>query len=351
MLLTTCTKGHRMLNEENENLKKLLLITTGGTIASVDMGEGLTPGIQGSNLLEYVPSLTTNYEIDIKNIMNIDSTDLVISDWKTIRNTVVDNYDNYDAFVITHGTDSLSYTAAALSYLIQNLTKTVVITGSQYSIGYEITDGTKNLYDACLFAAKNTIPGVYVVFNSKVILGTRAKKVRSMDYAGFESINYPTIANIYADTIRYNILCTKSEGEFKVYDKLSDDICIIKIFPGITEEYFDRATANNRAIIVECFGVAGIPNRLLDSIARALDKDKIIVVCTQALFDGSNLDTYTAGHFLHSNKGVLESWDMTIEATYAKLSYLLGNFETVEDITREFYKPINFDINIENTIG
>lgn len=332
-------------------MKKLLLITTGGTIASVDLGEGLAPGIQGSSLLKYVPSLNEDYDIDVKNIMNIDSTDLIISDWKIIRNTVVDNYDKYDAFVITHGTDSLSYTAAALSYLIQNSTKTIVITGSQYSIGNEVTDGTKNLYDACLYAANNTIPGVYVVFNSKVILGTRAKKVRSMDYDGFESINYPTFANIYGDTIRYNILCADSDGELDIYENLSNDICIIKIFPGITEEYFERAIAYNRAIIIECFGVGGIPNRLLHAIERALNQDKIIIVCTQALFNGSNLDTYTAGHILSSSRGILESWDMTIEATYAKMSYLLGKYTSVDDITREFYKPINFDINIENTIG
>ncbi|HBD65112.1 MAG TPA: L-asparaginase 1, partial [Clostridiales bacterium] len=176
--------------------KNILLIATGGTIASKKTEDGLAPQITSEELLGYVPEIKEFCNVETIQLLNIDSTNIQPEYWVLMTEAIESNYDKYDGFVISHGTDTMSYTSAALSYLIQNLDKPVIITGAQKPINADITDAKKNLLDSFRFAAEKDVRGVYLVFDGKAIVGTRARKVKSKSYSAFESINFPVAAII-----------------------------------------------------------------------------------------------------------------------------------------------------------
>ncbi|MEG1290990.1 MAG: asparaginase, partial [Lachnospiraceae bacterium] len=159
--------------------RKILLIATGGTIASQKADHGLVPLICADKILNYIPDVWNICRPTAIQICNIDSTNIEPKHWKLLAQTIEEQYDKYDGFVIAHGTDTMAYTAAALSYMIQNSKKPIVLTGSQKSIDVEITDAKSNLMDSFLYASDEMSQGVQIVFGGKVIAGTRAKKIRS----------------------------------------------------------------------------------------------------------------------------------------------------------------------------
>ena len=173
-------------------MKKILLIGTGGTIASDVTEDGLAPELTTEQLLSHLPAISGICDVDCVQLLNLDSTNMRPEHWLAMAGCVRDNYDRYDGFVITHGTDTMAYTAAALSYLIQGSPKPVILTGAQKPIGFDSTDSKINLTDAFRCAASD-LPGVSIVFNSHVILGTRARKTRTKSFQAFSSINYPDL--------------------------------------------------------------------------------------------------------------------------------------------------------------
>ena len=175
-------------------MKKILLITTGGTIASIQKEEGLVPGLNGNQLLEFIPRLNNMCKIDVKSVFNLDSTNVYYKHWLELVKVIKEEYDNYDGFVICHGTDTMSYTASALSYLIQNSRKPIVLTGAQKPINLDISDAKVNLLDSFTYACDDSSRGVVLIFNGNVILGTRARKIRTKSFDAFKSIDYPKIA-------------------------------------------------------------------------------------------------------------------------------------------------------------
>lgn len=177
-------------------MKQILMIATGGTIASKSSDTGLKPLITSDELLTYVPDARGFCHADTLQLLNIDSTNMQPFHWLKIADAIKKHYEAYDGFVICHGTDTMAYTAAALSYLIQNSKKPIVITGAQKPIDLEITDAKTNLMDSLLFASHDQAYGVTLVFDGKVIAGTRAKKERTKSYNAFSSINFPYIATI-----------------------------------------------------------------------------------------------------------------------------------------------------------
>lgn len=177
-------------------MKNILLIATGGTIASKKTSSGLIPSLTSEEILESVPEIEQMCNIDTIQLMNLDSTNINETHWLKIAKVVEDNYEKYDGFVICHGTDTLAYTASALSYLIQDSQKPIIITGSQKPIDLEVTDAKTNLLDSLLFASYEYSYGVNIVFGGKVIPGTRGKKVKTKSYNAFRSINFPYIATI-----------------------------------------------------------------------------------------------------------------------------------------------------------
>lgn len=171
--------------------KRILMLGTGGTIACKRTDDGLSPGITPEELVGYIPDVKEVCEVHTIQVCNVDSTNVTPKHWSMVSQAIEEHYEEYDGFVVCHGTDTLAYTAAALSYMIQNSRKPIVITGAQKPIDVENTDARINLLDSFIYAADDGSRDVNIVFDGKVIVGTRAKKERAKSYNAFSSINFP----------------------------------------------------------------------------------------------------------------------------------------------------------------
>lgn len=327
--------------------KKILLLATGGTIASKKSENGLKPQITPEELLEYIPQVKEFCEVSAIQLLNLDSSNMEPEHWKKIVHAIREYYDVYDGFVIAHGTDTMAYTAAALSYMVQNSTKPIVITGAQKPIDLEITDAKSNLIDSFLYAADEKSQGVQIVFDGKVIAGTRAKKVRSKSYNAFSSIDFPSLAVIQDGNIMRYLPMLPYEDEVRFYEELDENIFLMKLIPGIRPRVLQSIFENYDCIIVESFGVGGIPKSIADEFYRLCRQypDKLVVMATQVAHEGSDMTVYEVGHDMKKYCRFLESYDMTLESVIAKTMWMLGNFDLhsidVEDI---FYRSINYDV-------
>ncbi len=331
-------------------MKKILLLTTGGTIASVKTDEGLAPETTGEELLSYLPALPSLCQMDVRPLLNIDSTNVQPEHWQMIVQAIRDAYDDYDGFVITHGTDTMAYTAAALSYMIQHSQKPIVITGAQKPISAPITDATKNLLDSLRFALKDGVKGVYLVFDGKAILGSRARKVRSKSYSAFESINYPVAAFIDENRIfQYmdpNEPCDECLPSF--YTSLNPSVFLLKLIPGMDPAILEYLGERYDAIIIESYGVGGVPfyddRNFLAGLKRLSNLGKIVVIATQVMLEGSDAEVYEVGFKAINHYNVLQAFDMTVEAACVKLMHILAQTKDFEEVKRAFYTPVANDI-------
>ena len=328
-------------------MKKILLLATGGTIASEMSPDGLTPELGPQQLLRYVPAVSQLCEVDCLSLFNIDSTNITPAHWREVTRVLRERYDDYDGFVISHGTDTMAYTAAALSYMVQGSQKPIVLTGAQKPINYDSTDSKLNLLDAFTCACSNSIHGVCIVFSGRVILGTRARKTCSKSFAAFSSINYPELANLHDGRMMCYI-----EPEHRpvprFYDRLNTRVGLVKMIPGTDFELLDFLLQRKDALVVECFGVGGLPSydndRLFDTVRRYTDEGRFLVMTTQVQNEGSDLSVYEVGHRLKNNPRVLEAYDMTTEAALAKIMWILGQTNDAEEVARLFYTPVAHDI-------
>ena len=327
-------------------MKKILMIGTGGTIASARTDAGLSPLVSTEELLECIPAVRKICKVDTLQLFNIDSTDVHPKHWELLANTVKENYKSYDGFVICHGTDTLAYTAAALSYLIQNSPKPIVLTGSQKPMGMEVTDAKTNLLDSFIYASYSKAGRVQVVFNGKVILGTRARKVKTKSFDAFESVNYPYLAQIRDGQIFDYIHFKKAEVKF--YNKVDSKVGMLKLIPGIDAELFAFYFEKYDAIILESYGVGGIPAgeyyKIHNEIQKWMDKNKTIVMTTQVANEGSNMEVYEVGYGSKIDYNIIEAYDMTTEACVAKMMWILGQTKEPEKIKEMFYTSISRDI-------
>ncbi|WP_432406335.1 asparaginase [Wukongibacter sp. M2B1] len=333
-------------------MKRILVIATGGTIASSDEGNGLTPHYDVTELLSFIPQVKNKCSVTGKMIMNIDSSNMTPSCWLEIAKAIEANYEEYDGFVITHGTDTMAYSSAALTYMLQGLNKPVILTGSQYSIEERCTDAMQNFNDAIMFAIEE-IAGVFIVFDGKLICGTRAMKVKTKSYDAFESVNFPYIAEIKHDRITYNkyILRYFKPGfdKFNLRDKVCENVAIVKLFPGIDPELFSFIQSCYRGVIVESFGIGGIPfesKDIISKVGKMTDANMAVVVTTQCLEEGIDLGIYEVGKKLPANKIIYAS-DINTEALVAKLMCALGMSEDISEVKKFIETPIMFDINTD----
>lgn len=327
--------------------KRILLIATGGTIASKKSNNGLKPQITPEELLSYIPQVADICEIEAVQLLNLDSSNMEPEHWKLMVHTVKDHYEAFDGFVIAHGTDTMAYTAAALSYMIQNTTKPIVITGAQKPIDLEITDAKSNLIDSFLYASDEKSQGVQIVFDGKVIAGTRAKKVRSKSYNAFSSIDYPCLAVIQDMNIMRYIPMLPYENRVQFYEELDENIFLMKLIPGIKPKVLRSIFENYDCIIVESFGVGGIPKSIADEFYRLCQAypKKLVVMATQVAHEGSDMTVYEVGHDMKAYCRFLESYDMTLESVIAKVMWMLGNFDITQvDVEEIFYRNINYDV-------
>lgn len=327
-------------------MKRVLIIATGGTIASTSDGAGLTPTATGRELADKVPLLDELAELDFVQPMNIDSTNMRPRDWLRIRDVIVEAYDHYDGFVVLHGTDTMAYTAAALSYLIQDSGKPIVLTGSQQPMASPFTDAKLNLYQAVLYATDDASRDVSVVFSGKVIAGTRAHKQRTMSFNAFTSMNYPSLAYIRNDRIVRAGAAPSALAESglpRFYDSMDEHVIVLKLTPEFQPTIFELLKRDYDAIILETFGIGGIPDVLRDAIFGWVDSGRTLVVTTQVPEEGLDLGVYEVGRAFAENPGILKGDDMTTEALVAKTMWALGQSRDPRVVRDLFYREINHD--------
>lgn len=326
--------------------KQILLIGTGGTIAS-EMGDnGLEPELTSRQLLRYVPDISGICEVDCTQLFSLDSTNIRPEHWLRIAGSIQQCYEKYDGFVISHGTDTMAYTAAGLSYLIQNSRKPIVLTGAQKPIGYDTTDSKQNLRDAFTVAASG-MSGVLLVFNGKIIMGTRARKTRSKSFEAFSSINYP-IVGMVQDGRLIQYIRPENSVPTRFYHELDARVALLKLTPGIECGVLEYLLERSSAVIIESFGVGGLPvyetGSFYDTIKKGLDDGRTVVLTTQVENEGSDLSVYHVGNSIKQNLPILEAYDMTTEAVTAKLMWILSQTTGREEVARLFYTPVACDI-------
>lgn len=350
-------------------MKHILLIATGGTIASAEDGNGLSPALTGEELARSVPEIEGLCELDIVQPMNIDSTNMRPADWLRIAEVIRENYDTHDGFVVLHGTDTMSYTAAALSYLIQDSPKPIVLTGSQQPMGNPFTDAKINLYQSLVYAVSDRSRDVSIVFGGYAIAGTRARKQRTMSFNAFNSINYPVLAYLRQDKIICSGSVAVSAGlaecdcagggaardadgaldEPRFYTELNSRVCALKLTPGLTPDIFRLLKPDYDAVILETFGMGGVPERGADgasyqeAIFDWVDSGRTVVMTTQVPEEGLDLGVYEVGRAYAEHPGILKGGDMTTEALVAKTMWALGQTRDADELQRLFYRPINHD--------
>ena len=327
-------------------MKKILMIGTGGTIASEMTPEGLTPALNTRQLLDFIPDIVKLCRVDCIQLYNLDSTNICPENWLGVVDTLRKNYDAYDGFVISHGTDTMAYTAAALSYLIQGSPKPIILTGAQKPIWFDGTDSKRNLTDAFLYACRGC-GGVQIVFNGKVILGTRARKTFSKSFQAFSSVNYPDLA-VLQDERLLQYIRTESLPRPIFYDALCQNVGLLKLIPGTKRELVEFMVERYDGIVIESFGVGGLPDypgqEFYPVVRQAVERGRIVVMTTQVPNEGSDLSVYHVGGHLKSTLRLLEAFDMTTEAAVCKLMWILGQTKEFERVRELFNRPVAWDI-------
>lgn len=336
-------------------MKKVLLLTTGGTIAFKTGDNGLCPALTSDELLRNMSDLQRCYTIEGQDLLNLDSSNIQAEEWQVIARAVFDAINYFDGIVITHGTDTMAYTASMLSFMLENLKKPVVITGSQVPIDNPLTDARNNLYLA--FAAVDSgIPGVTVAFNRKIICGGRAVKVRTMGFDAFESVNAPYLGEYYPNGLR----CYKEYIRIPDYgaptllrDTICKDVFLLKLIPGTNPEIFDTLFhMHYRGIVIETFGVGGlhfIRRNLLPKLRMLTENGISVVACSQCLYETSDFSIYEVGRKL-LDCGIIPGRDMTTESAVTKLMWALGQTNDPNEIRRIFEKNYagEIDISLQN---
>lgn len=328
-------------------MKKILLIATGGTIASKAGENGLKPELSSSGLLDCVPEIRAFCEAESVQIFNIDSTNVTPDHWVTLARTIQENYDRYDGFVVCHGTDTMAYTASVISYMVQASPKPIVFTGSQQPIDKEDTDGRINLRDSFLYAASDDAADVVIVFQGKVIAGTRAKKIRTKSFNAFDSVDFPVLAQIRDGRIISYIKTPKSPAP-KFYLTLNRKVGLLTLTPGMDGGILDEYFCRYDAVVLSGYGTGGIPEGeyygFYDILQKWTGKGKTLAVTTQVQHEGSDMNVYEVGRGLKNRFDLLESYALTYESIITKLMWILAQTNDQNEIRKLFYTSVNYDL-------
>lgn len=307
-------------------MPKILILGTGGTIASVPTEHGLSASLSGEELLDYCDISPDVFDITVKNLFSVDSTLIQPEDCKAIAEAVAENIGNYDGIVITHGTDTLSYTSTMLSYMLGPINKPVVITGSMLPMPAEGTDAIMNMKDS-ITAAASDIEGVYAVINRKLILGSRVSKLRAAQFDAFESVNYPLVGKITDEGINLSFTPEKRGSSIKLDTSFDTSIAVLRVFPGFDPSLVDTVfDAGYRGIVLEAYGSGGIPYRgrnLVERISKIASKIPVLLT-SQVFYDWYYPGTYEV-HQRALDAGVIPIYDMAKEASITKLMWVLGH--------------------------
>ncbi|PKL09055.1 MAG: L-asparaginase 1 [Spirochaetae bacterium HGW-Spirochaetae-7] len=317
-------------------MKKVLLLSTGGTIAAVLGDDGLVPALRADELVDLVPELAGICAVECRSILNLDSTNMGPDDWKFIATSIMDDLDLYDGIVVSHGTDTMAFTASMLSFMLVNVDKPVVLTGSQVPLVEPGSDGRRNIVDAFSVAASGR-PGVFVVFSGKVIKGCRAVKVHSARLDAFSSVNQAEAGRVEGATVSFRDPPRPAAGPKRLEVAMDDRVFLLKLVPGVDAGIVDYLREKGyRGIVIEGFGAGGVPNSrqdLLKAIRRAVDSGVTVCITTQCLYDGCDIGIYDVG-IAAGRAGAVSTFDMTPEAVVTKLMWVLGHTGDPEAIQR-----------------
>jgi len=339
-------------------MKKIFIIYTGGTIGMVQDETGTFVPFDFELIKNNLPDLSrTDYELTIHSFDPIiDSSNMTPEIWLTMVKLIQDNYDNFDGFVILHGSDTMAFTASILSFLLEGLRKPVVISGSQLPIGEIRTDARENIMTALEIASakhngESIIQEVCILFDNKLFRGNRSFKYNSAKFEAFRSPNYPVLveAGIH---LKYNIeaLLSNVGQNLEYHHKLDDRVGVLKLFPGITKAAIKSILdADVRSIVMETFGSGNTTTAqwFLDLLKEAIEGGKNIVNISQCKVGSVELGRYETSQGLKAI-GVLNGYDMTFEAAVTKLMYLQGEFDDQQNVAYWIEKDIRGELTIND---
>ena len=334
-------------------MKNILIIYTGGTIGMINTSNGYAPkeGYMGE-ALKSIPTLYKNgmphFDLfEMKPLL--DSSNMTVNEWNRIGKLIVDKYDEYDGFVILHGTDTMAYTASALSFMLENLSKPVILTGSQIPLFELRSDGSDNLITSLIIASDNRIHEVCLYFGGTLLRGNRATKYSSDGLIAFISPSYPALAEA-GITIKYNekALLPKPTGKIRLQPLENIPIGVIKVFPGIQFSLFESIMTDRlKGIVIETFGNGNIPgdgNALLPIIEKAFSNGTVLTVCSQCPQGTVRLGAYETSDAL-KKAGAVSGYDITTEAAVSKLYYLFSCGYDKDKIKIEMERDLRGEIS------
>jgi L-asparaginase len=333
--------------------KHIGLIYTGGTVGMTMTAQGYAPMQDFAGALAHLfsaagdalPSYTLH-----EYAVPIDSTNATPLDWQHIGRDIAARYDEYDGFVVLHGTDTMVYTAAALSYMLQGLRKPVIVTGSQIPLGMARSDAPQNLIAAMQLAASDAISEVAIYFNQRLLRGNRATKVSTEKMDAFDSPNYPWLADVGIN-VRFNqsALLPRAEKEcFELPDYGRQAVLPVRFVPGMPVAAVQAMIdLQPQALILQCYGAGNAPDRdpaLMDMLARASEQGMVIAACSQSPHGRVAIGTYAAGAGM-TKAGVVGALDMTFEALFVKLHHLLARGLSPESVRAELLRNMSGEVS------
>jgi L-asparaginase len=326
---------------------KILLIYTGGTLGMVyDQRQKSLVPFKFDQILENLPELNRlEEEVHFMSFETLlDSANISITDWQYLYRIILENYQAYDGFVVIHGTDSMAYTASALSFMIQNLSKPIVFTGAQLPIGIPRTDARENLLSAIEIAGskregKTMVPEVCIYFNGRLLRGNRAKKRESSQFDAFDSENYPYLAEIgvHIDFYEQNILRFDTQKTTTFKPNLDANVASIRLFPGLRQSYFEHflEIPGLKGIVMESYGSGTAPSAtwFTKTLENAISKNLTVLNISQCSGGRVNMGEYATSRQLQ-DIGVISGADLNAEAALSKLMWVLGNYDSKTEISK-----------------
>lgn len=340
-------------------MKNILVIYTGGTIGMVkDKITGSLHPFDMKKIYEALPVLK-ELECNIDTLQFdpiIDSSDMNAEVWIRLAGLIGQKYEDYDGFVVLHGTDTMSYTASALSFLLENLAKPVIITGSQLPLGMIRTDGRENIISAIEIAANEevAIGEVCIFFENKLFRGNRTTKFNAEHFEAFYSGNYPSLAKVGINIVyKQHLLRPFANQPLKVYDKMCNNVAIIKVHPALRKEYLEAflSVEGLEGVILETYGSGNAPTSewFINAIKKAIDKGIIVFNVTQCKAGSVVMGHYEASREL-LNIGVVSGGDITTEAALAKMMFVLANYSDKEEIVKKLSSDLRGELTEKGTV-
>jgi L-asparaginase len=325
---------------------------TGGTIGMVRTPTGYAPepGVLEEMLRQLpelrskeIPPFVVNEHDPLK-----DSADISPADWNDIGEDIAANYERYNGFIVLHGTDTMAYTASALSFMFEGLNKPVIVTGSQIPMCEVRNDARENLITSLIIAGSARVPEVCICFNGRLLRGNRSAKVHSVGFDAFDSPDHPPLGDIGIDIdIHHELVRGPTRGPFRLQRCSTEPVAALRVFPGISGDVIRNVTRPPlRGLVLECYGVGNAPSRdpgFLEALREASNRGVVVVDVTQCIRGTVDLTSYAAGSRL-ANAGVISGYDMTVEAALSKLLYLFGRNLSNGDVKREMQRNLRGEL-------